>query len=239
MSKGKWKKPLNIVLSAGLLASLGIPAVPPAAVAATIATDLLISEYVEGSSNNKAIELYNGTGKTMDLSAYSLELYSNGAATASQTLKLAGTLDNGKTYVIYNGLSVADLISKGDLSNSTVINFNGDDALVLKNAGTIIDSFGQVGFDPGTAWGTGAVTTVDHTLLRNSSIITGDTNPNDAFDPATEWTALPKDTFTNLGSHTIDGSSTPVETKGRSRYSFYTVFYCCSRHGHYIINKNG
>ena len=26
MSKGKWKKPLNIVLSAGLVASLGIPA---------------------------------------------------------------------------------------------------------------------------------------------------------------------------------------------------------------------
>ena len=96
------------------------------------ATDLLISEYVEGSSSNKAIELYNGTGQSIDLSAYSLELYSNGSATASQTLKLSGTLDNGETYVIYNGLAVADIQSKGDLSNSTVINFNGDDALVLK-----------------------------------------------------------------------------------------------------------
>ena len=159
MSKGKWKKPLNILLSAGLVASLGIPAVP--SFAATTATDLLISEYVEGSSINKAIELYNGTGQTIDLSAYSLELYSNGAATASQTLKLSGTLENGKTYVIYHGQAVADLKSKGDLSNSSVINFNGDDALVLKNAGTIIDSFGQVGVDPGTAWGTGDVTTVD------------------------------------------------------------------------------
>ena len=99
------------------------------------------------------------------------------------------------------------------LSNSTVINFNGDDALVLKNAGTIIDSFGQVGVDPGTTWGTGDVTTIDHTLIRNSSIISGDTNPNDAFDPVSEWTALPKDTFTYLGSHTIDSDSTPVETK--------------------------
>ena len=50
------------------MASLGIPAVPTTAVAATAATDLLISEYVEGSSYNKAIELYNGTGKTIDLS---------------------------------------------------------------------------------------------------------------------------------------------------------------------------
>ena len=213
MSKGKWKKPLNIFLSAGLVASLGIPAVPTTAVAATAASDLLISEYVEGSSYNKAIELYNGTGQSIDLSAYSLELYSNGAAAASQTLKLSGTLDNGKTYVIYHGLAVEDIKSKGDLSNSSVINFNGDDALVLKNAGTVIDSFGQVGVDPVPAWGTGDVTTLDHTLIRNSSIISGDTNPTDAFDPATEWTALPKDTFTSLGSHTMDSDSTPVETK--------------------------
>ena len=130
-----------------------------------------------------------------------------------QTLKLSGTLDNGKTYVIYHGSAVEDIKSKGDLSNSSVINFNGDDALVLKNAGIIIDSFGQVGVDPGTAWGTGDVTTLDHTLIRNSSIITGDTNPTDAFDPVTEWTALPKDTFTSLGSHTMDSASTPVETK--------------------------
>ena len=67
--------------------------------------------------------------------------------------------------------------------------------------------------DPGTAWGTGDVTTVDHTLIRNSSILTGDTNPSDAFDPAMEWTAQPKDTFTFLGSHTMDSDSTPVETK--------------------------
>ena len=74
MSKGKWKKPLNILLSAGLVTSLGIPVVPTTAVAATAASDLLISEYVEGSSINKAIELYNGTGKIVDLSTYSLEL---------------------------------------------------------------------------------------------------------------------------------------------------------------------
>ncbi len=40
MSKGKWKKPLNIFLSAGLVASLGIPYVPTTAVAATAASDL-------------------------------------------------------------------------------------------------------------------------------------------------------------------------------------------------------
>ena len=61
MYKGKWKKTLNVMLSAGLVASLMIPAVPSTAVAAN-ASDLIISEYIEGSSFNKAIELYNGTG---------------------------------------------------------------------------------------------------------------------------------------------------------------------------------
>ena len=67
--------------------------------------------------------------------------------------------------------------------------------------------------DSGNAWGTGDVTTVDHTLIRNSSITAGDKNPNDDFDPAKEWTGLPNGTYTELGSHTMDGISTPVETK--------------------------
>ncbi len=45
-------------------------------------TDLFISEYIEGSNFNKAIEIYNGTGSNVDLSNYTLELYSNGASTA-------------------------------------------------------------------------------------------------------------------------------------------------------------
>ena len=39
----------------------------PVATAQT--ADLLISEYVEGSSLNKALELYNGTTATIDLAA--------------------------------------------------------------------------------------------------------------------------------------------------------------------------
>ena len=99
MSKGKWKKPFNFLLSAGLVASLGMPAVPSSAAAATSATDLIISEYVEGTSYNKAIELYNGTGKTIDLSTYTLEHYSNGSTTAGKPYSYQEQLENGKTYV--------------------------------------------------------------------------------------------------------------------------------------------
>ena len=90
-----------------------------------------------------------------------------------------------------------DIKSKGDLANSTVINFNGDDAIVLKKDGTVIDSIGQAG--------TRVENMKDVTLVRNNNVVTGDKIINDAFDPAVEWTALPKDDSSNLGIH---GSST-------------------------------
>ncbi|HEX7224775.1 MAG TPA: hypothetical protein VF367_04260, partial [Candidatus Limnocylindria bacterium] len=62
------------------LASLA-PLASPGRVGA-VSDDLFISEYIEGSSFNKAIEIYNGTGAAVDLAAagYTLQLYSNGAS---------------------------------------------------------------------------------------------------------------------------------------------------------------
>jgi hypothetical protein len=184
--------------------SLIFPNIPTNyAEAASVPTDLIFSEYVEGNSNNKAIELYNGTGQPINLSAYTIELYANGAISPNSKFTLASiNLGSGKTYVIVNTQSVADLKSKADLTNGGVTTFNGDDALVLKKGTAIIDSIGQVGKDPGTAWGT-TVSTLDQTLVRKSNITSGDTNPTDSFDPALEWNGHPTDTFTYLGSHTM------------------------------------
>jgi len=40
---------------------------------------LFISEYVEGSANNKAVEIYNPTDEAVDLSLYTVKRYSNGS----------------------------------------------------------------------------------------------------------------------------------------------------------------
>src|ERR671916_415889 len=71
---------------------------PTAAIAAP--TDLFISEYVEGSSNNKAIELFNGTGSPVDLTAggYQLQLYFNGSTTPTN-VALSGTVAAGDAFV--------------------------------------------------------------------------------------------------------------------------------------------
>ncbi|MGF7057811.1 CehA/McbA family metallohydrolase [Brassicibacter mesophilus] len=179
---------------------------------ANSATDLFISEYIEGGSNNKAIEIYNGTRNTVDLSTYKVELYSNGSTSATNTENLSGTLAHDEVFIIANSGSVQEILNKSDIT-STVTYFNGDDAIVLKHNDEIIDVFGQVGVDPGSAWGTGDNTTVNHTLVRKSSITVGDVNPDDEFDPVTEWDIYLQDTFDYLGSHTMgDGHQDPDTT---------------------------
>src|SRR5690606_7955678 len=95
------------------------------------ATDLFISEYVEGSSNNKAIELYNGTGASVNLSGYSLALYTNGRTSIQSTLNLSGILNHGETYVIVHTQANSSFKALADLENGGVTNFNGDDAIEL------------------------------------------------------------------------------------------------------------
>lgn len=209
MEKQNLKKPMNVFLAATLTASVALPVIPTYVSAETIpTTDLIISEYIEGSSSNKALELYNGTGDTVDLNGYKVELYSNGSPASSQSVALSGTLENGATYALYNGQAADGIKAKGDLQNNAVINFNGDDAIVLKKNDIVIDSIGQVGVDPGTSWGTD-VKTADMTLVRKHSITSGDANPADEFDPSIEWTGYDQDTFRYLGAHGLN--STPGE----------------------------
>ncbi len=96
------------------------------------------------------------------------------------------------------------LKAAADLINSSVINWNGDDAVVLKNNGIVIDVIGQVGVDPGSAWGSGMESTQDHTLRRKESICSGDTDSSDEFDPALEWDGYEINTFDGFGAHSAN-----------------------------------
>ena len=186
-------------------------------VAAATPTDLFISEYVDGASNNKAIEIFNGTGSSVDLSAggYAIQVYSNGATTATTTTPLAGMLASGDVFVVGNASAdVPEILTADQLSAG--INFNGNDAVVLRigTSGPILDIIGQIGVDPGLGWGSGEQTTNDRTLVRKPTVSAGRTT-NDAFDPATEWDAYPFATYSQLGSHLFDaggGSSSGTVT---------------------------
>lgn len=184
----------TVLLLTGLLA---------AGAASAQTADLIISEYVEGSSNNKALEIYNGTEDHVNLGSYTLDRYSNGSAVAYSIALPAIELPPGQVHVIVYNLASASLQAYADQIDAN-LNFNGNDALVLARAGNPVDSIGRVGEDPGSAWTCGSGSTVNHTMRRLSSICAGDTDPTDTYNPCIGWVFYATDTFTGLGSHITD-----------------------------------
>ena len=119
------------------------------------ATDLMFSEYIEGSSNNKALEIFNGTGGEVDLSAYRIVRFNNGSTTVSGTEELTGMLAESAVYVIANPAANAVILAVADIT-STITYYNGDDYLGLEkfviDEWLVIDVIGVLGEDPGSCW---------------------------------------------------------------------------------------
>jgi len=163
---------------------------------------VFISEYVEGSALNKGVELYNSDDAPVDLVAAGCELrgYQNGSASVGWTVILTGSVSAGGTYLVAN--SDASFAASADVTGS--VDFNGDDAVEFFCDGAPVDIIGQIGFDPGSEWGTGDVSTQNNTIRRRIDVCTPDPDGTDAFDPAIEWDGFPNDTFDDLGSHTAN-----------------------------------
>jgi PKD repeat protein len=177
-------------------------------------TDLFFSEYIEGTSFNKAIEIYNPTNTPIDLSDYMIRTYYNGNITAS-TLTLSGILNPGEVYIAAHPSAAAAILSVADVTNSGVINFNGNDAVELFkiSTNTVIDIIGIVGNNPGTEWLLNGVSgTADRTLVRINTIKTG-TNTWTGVGEM-QWNIHPVNTFTYINTHAMKPclSITPSST---------------------------
>ena len=189
-------------------------------------TDLLISEYIEGTGNNKAIEIYNGTGASIDLAAgvYSIQVFFNGSSSAGLTINLTGSVANGDVFVVAQSSANATIFARADQTNGSSW-FNGDDAVVLRKGTTVLDVIGQVGTDPGTEWGTGLTSTSANTLRRKETVCAGDADGSNAFDPSVEWTGFAQHTSDGLGSHTAscDANDPPDNMEADYVFSFDTI----------------
>ncbi|MGS2741424.1 DUF5689 domain-containing protein [Sinomicrobium sp. M5D2P17] len=150
-------------------------------------TNLMITEYVEGSSYNKFIEIYNATDVDIDMDGYVLARDFNGDGDfENYTIGLAGIIHPGEVLVyahtqydetLYNG-EVADV-------NSRALGFNGNDQVVLMKNGIIIDHIGIPGDEN---WG------MDKTFRRKAEVI----KPNTSYDE-NEWEEYPTDDVSGLG----------------------------------------
>lgn len=184
--------------------------------------ELFISEYVEGTGYDKAIEIYNPTNSAINLTGYKLERFSNGSSSSSTggVLNLSGTIAAHDVWVITNnngGTSPTSpaLVAMADQPDNQYpapTYMNGNDAIVLYKNTTIVDIFGKTGdatIATANGWGdqppydgsSGAVWTENHTLVRKASITQGVTVNPSSFIVNTEWDSLSVNTFTGLGSH--------------------------------------
>ncbi len=154
-------------------------------------SELFFSEYIEGSSFNKCIEIFNPTNSDIDLAEYGVFLSFNGG-TSENTIPLSGIIPAGGTYVVCNTSAGIDFTSKAD-QLSPDLNFNGNDVVILEDAFGVIDAIGQLGATGNYG--------IDVTLRRDYSIAAGDNNPNDVFSAASEWVSYPNNTFWGLGYH--------------------------------------
>jgi len=163
---------------------------------------LYFSEYIEGSGNNKCLEIYNPTASTIDLAAggYKIEMYFNGASGVGLTVNLMGTIAPGDVYVVCNSGAAAEFLAQADQIGGGGW-YNGDDAIALSNNDGVLDVIGQIGVDPGTNWSGGSIETSEQTLRRSSFVQKGDNNGTDAFNPALQWNSYPQNTFWGLGYH--------------------------------------
>lgn len=210
---------------------------------------IFISEYVEGWSNNKALEIYNPTNSPVNLSEYFVARYSNGSASATvaNAVQLSGTVQPHDVFVavlekldpsgtgqeapIWDSLQArADGFFSPVYNTSNAFYWNGNDAILLAkgtlsgnstdNVTTaanfaIIDIFGKIGEDPGTAWtttapynnGMGVGVTIDHSLIRKPTVLKGVTTQVTQFNALAEYDSIPAVTYL------VDGNGDTIESQ--------------------------
>ncbi|MCK4312747.1 MAG: lamin tail domain-containing protein [Candidatus Cloacimonetes bacterium] len=185
--------------------------------------ELFFSEYIEGSSNNKALEIYNGTGADVDLADYRINQSVDGGGWQYQHYFPTGaTITDGDVWVITTNQADAILQNAADeiLPFPSVVHFNGDDARGLEKTTdgsetwTLLDVIGVPGEDPGDGWAVAGVNnaTKEHTLVRKSTVeapttdwaLSAGTNPSES-----QWEVYDQNTFDYIGFHIFGADIIP------------------------------
>jgi Lamin Tail Domain/Secretion system C-terminal sorting domain len=232
------------ILSSLFIALLG-------GVAYSQCNEIMISEIVEGWSNNKAIEIYNASPNAIDLTGYGIVRFQNGSTTYGNISYLDGyTVASHDVLVVVldkrdslgTGLEAPvwdELQDAGDaFINPTYDNgvwamyFNGNDAIaIVKNGGqTLVDLFGRIGEGSGfggwSAYATDSLgdpvyASEDHTMIRKASVQSGVSQNPSSFDVFAQYDTLPANTFDQLGFHNCACGNTGVQSVEVSQLGVY------------------
>jgi len=131
---------------------------------ASACADLVFSAYIEGTSFNKCLEIFNGTGGNISLDGYAIHIYNNGNITLNETINLSGVLEaEGYFLVCHTDFALPGLTP--DLLSTQML-YNGNDAIALFNGTNNVDVIGQIGVDPGDSWISNECSTENMTLVK-------------------------------------------------------------------------
>ena len=153
--------------------------------------ELLISQYTKTDSGTspKGIELWNPGTEAIDFSVTPLTVLqgTNGGTLSEKVTIDTGTLQPGGIMVIGTS-NMGTYLEDQNIDVPYVdesFTFNGDDALQIQLSGQVVDTFGDVGTDPGDEWSGNGVSSKDQNISIKSDINTGDkdgwTDPSERF----------------------------------------------------------
>ncbi len=202
------------------------PEEPPVADPNADLSGIIISQYYEGASNNKWIEITNVGNTAYDFTARPVYvcLYANpqGApGTPTYCNALTGVIGSGASLLLKNGSAVLPSYAQGTVSTST--NFNGNDPLILSTAS------GDAAWAARTdVFGTFSNTNfaADVSVYRNTGV-----NVANPTYTASEWTQLPyadvdnaaAGTTQRLGHHVFQARPTSTEDRGQGTVDSMTL----------------
>lgn len=167
---------------------------------------LMFSQYVDGSSNKKGLEIYNPNATVANLAEYEIQQFNNGALTKTVAFQLQGTLASQAKFLV--GRTELQAVLGSQVNQVAALSFNGDDAIVLVHKGRVVDRFGRVGEQPVNGWGNTVFSKGNSfTRLQNTNPAT-EIDPTTSFDLDSAWKAwTDRNDFSNL-----TGSTTPPPT---------------------------
>ncbi|MBK7958424.1 MAG: lamin tail domain-containing protein [Bacteroidetes bacterium] len=181
--------------------------------------NIFFSEYVEGSSNNRAIELYNPTPNPINLAGYRITMkgFNNAGTANSVFFNLNGTIASKATYVLANDQAdlnniraIADTIIPG--GGGSIMNYTGDDALILSKSGITIDAIGTRNAVDRSQVDSPMLK--DHTLIRKPNTDKGDTS--DWLTSAkNSWEIKNNNFFSDLKNHSSNVCGSTIDTTVR------------------------
>jgi hypothetical protein len=162
------------------------------------AQDLILSEYVEGSGSNWAVEVFNLGPTAVDIGEYELIVFRDGHAFAAfPPIALPHrVLHSPDVHVVAHPAAVLPIVPD---QTSNLLWFDGDDVIALKGPAGVVDAIGEIGFDPGSAWTGGGISTKNQTLRRVEVNCASPAVGMGRFDPSLQWAGFPVDDFSGLG----------------------------------------